>query len=172
MNQDSSCPPLETHRRNIHLRREWRSMNDYLHIASFDDSAEAEKLAARLTQEGFKATTTNEAAEQFLKLYNAHPRAHCRVLVTPDRADEAIRRLDELDATEGVLHAAVRCPQCGSPRVEYPQFSRNTIMGALPAAAAALGLVDREFFCAACQLTWPPEHDPVETVPGGKDLLK
>ena len=147
-------------------------MSDYMHIASFDEQAAAEKLAQRLTQEGFDTIARNDAAEQFWKLYNLHPRAQCLVLVATDRADEALRLLQELDATDDVLRGAVRCPECRSTRVEYPQFSRRTIVGALPAIAAAAGLIDREFFCAACQFTWPPAEDPTETVPAGKDLLR
>src|SRR5258708_1110450 len=35
--------------------------------------------------------------------------------------------LEGLDAKEDVLHDAVRCPQCRSSRIEYPQFTRKFI---------------------------------------------
>src|SRR4030095_9378091 len=63
----------------------------------------------------------------------------------------------KLDRTNGVLSQAVRCPECGSMRIEYPQFSRRTIMGALPSALAAAGVIERDFYCEACHFTWPAE---------------
>jgi transposase-like protein len=59
----------------------------------------------------------------------------------------------------------IRCPDCGSTQVEYPQFSRNTIVGALPAVAAAVGMVEPEFFCRSCHYSWAPA--PTEAPPVG-----
>ena len=87
--------------------------------------------------------------------------------------DAVLRRLKELDATEKVLRLAVCCPSCGSSQVEFPQFSRKTIVGAvLPALAAAAGIVERHFYCAACQFTWAPAPDPATAVPLGKDMTR
>lgn len=147
-------------------------MTDHLSIASFDEFPLAEGLAARLSKEGFHATAESDAEEQFWRLYNLHPRAHCHVCVPMAHVEAALAKLAELDVTEGVLEGAVRCPDCGSSRIEFPQFSRNTIMGALPALAATAGFVDRRFYCCACHFTWAPGTDPVDTVPAGKDLLK
>lgn len=147
-------------------------MSDFMHIASFDEFPPAEKLAQRLADAGIDAHARNDAMEQFWKMYNLHPRAHCQVLVKTDRADEAFRLLADWDAKDGVLAGAVRCPECGSTRVEYPQFSRRTIVGAIPAVAAAAGIIERDFYCAACQFTWPPAADPTDSVPAGKDLIR
>lgn len=57
----------------------------------------------------------------------------------------------------GAAARAVRCPECGSLRVEYPQFSRKTLMGALPSALATAGLIERDFYCEVCHFTWPPD---------------
>ena len=148
------------------------SMSDQVSIASFDEFEFAERLAARLAAEGFQATAQSDAAEQFWKFYNLHPRAHCHVRVPKDDIDAALNRLKELDASEGVLKSAIRCPDCGSTRVEYPQFSRSTIIGAMPSIAAAVGLIDRNFYCSACHFTWAPTTDAVETVSAGKDMLR
>lgn len=147
-------------------------MSDHVSIASFDEQDQAQALADRLLAEGFDATTQNDSAEQFWKFYNMHPRAHCHVRVPKAVVDAVLLRLKELDASENVLQSAVRCPECRSTRVEFPQFSRGTIVGALPSIAAAAGLIERQFYCSACHFTWPPATDPVDTVPAGKDLLK
>lgn len=126
-------------------------------IASFEDSDPAKALAQRLCEEDFGATTDNDSGEQFLRFLNPHPHAQWHVLVPPEKFNEALKRLKELDATEQILRLAIRCPDCGSTEIEYPQFSRNTIVGAIfPAAAAAVGLIERQFYCTACHFTWAP----------------
>lgn len=135
-------------------------IKDMVPIASFEESEPAKNLAQRLGEEGFGATTDNDAGEQLLRFCNPHPHAQWHVMVPPDKFDEALKRLKELDAAEQVLRFAIRCPDCGSTEVEYPQFSRNTIVGAIvPAAAAALGLIERQFYCVACHFTWSPTEE-------------
>ena len=137
-------------------------------IASFENAEHAEKLAGRLCDEGLGAITDNDAGDQLLRFCNPHPHAQWHVLVPPEKFNEALRRLKELGATDPALQFAIRCPDCGSTQIEYPQFSRNTILGALPAAvAAAVGLVERQFYCTACHFTWAPaEEATAETVSG------
>jgi hypothetical protein len=126
-------------------------------IATFDDAPPAETVARKLCEDGFGAITDNDAAEQLLRFCNPHPHGQWHVLVPPDKVDAALARLKELDATEKVLRFAIRCPDCGSTQIEYPQFSRNTLIGAIiPAAVTALGLAERQFYCTACHFTWAP----------------
>jgi phage terminase large subunit GpA-like protein len=134
-------------------------------IASFEDAEPAQNLARRLSEEGFEAITNNDSGEQLLRFATPHPHAQWHVLVAPEKADDALARLRELDASEQILRFAIRCPDCGSTQVEYPQFSRNTIVGNIvPAAAAALGLMERQFYCTACHFTW---SSPLEAAEGG-----
>jgi hypothetical protein len=137
-------------------------------IASFNESAPAEEIASRLRDAGYQAEVRDESNEQKWKLYNLHPKAQIRVIVPESQIREAEAKLREWDNADGALSAAVRCPECGSARIEYPQFSRRTIMGAFPAALAAAGVIERDFYCEACHYTWPaetpvpePELDPL-----------
>jgi DNA-directed RNA polymerase subunit M/transcription elongation factor TFIIS len=130
-------------------------------IASFNESAPAEKLATRLREAGFQAEVRDESQEQKWKLYNLHPKAHIRVVINETQAQEAEGMMRKWDQTDGALAAAIRCPECGSARIEYPQFSRRTIMGAFPAALAAAGVIERDFYCEACQYTWPEHETPI-----------
>jgi len=63
-------------------------------------------------------------------------------------------------AADPALAQAVRCPECGSSNIEFPQFSRRTLMGALPAALAATGIIAQEFYCESCHFTWPAVTKP------------
>ncbi len=129
-------------------------------IAAFDHLEPAEHLAARLREAGFHAEVQDESAAQKWQLYNMHPRAHLRVVVLEEDAVASTKQITAWDAADGALTGAARCPECGSLRVEYPQFSRRTLMGALPAALAAAGVIERDFYCEACQFTWPEHEAP------------
>src|SRR6187455_3000833 len=98
-------------------------MAQLMTIVSFNDLEPAETLAAKLRDAGFHAEVRDESAEQKWKLFNLHPRAHIQVIVPEQESDAAIASATEMDRTSGVLNQAVRCPECGSMRVEYPQFS-------------------------------------------------
>ena len=137
-------------------------------IASFNETAPAEKLASRLREAGIDAEVRDESGEQKWKLYNLHPKAHIRVVIEESRTPEAESLLRQWHEADSALNQAIRCPECGSARIEYPQFSRRTIMGALPAALAAAGVIERDFYCESCHYTWPaeaaatePELDPL-----------
>ncbi len=133
-------------------------MEQLITIATFNDRAPAERLVARLLESGFHADLQDESEEQKWKLFNLTPRAHLRVRVHSSEEDAALAQLGAWK-DDSVLAAAVHCPECGSSRVEFPQFSRKTLVGALPAAMAAAGVIDQNYFCEACNFTWPAE-DP------------
>ncbi len=132
-------------------------MEQNLTIATFNEKAPADALASRLREAGFSADVFDESAAQKWLLLNLTPRAHMRVRVQKEEAERALTTLKEWDAADGAMRDAVRCPQCKSSRIEYPQFSRRTLMSALPAAAAAAGIIDRQFYCEACGYTWDAE---------------
>ena len=131
-------------------------MEQELTVATYNDRQPAEQLAVRLREAGFTANVYDESNEQKWKLFNLRPRAHLRVRVPAVEEPRTIAQLGEWKDDE-LLQQAVRCPECGSSRIEFPQFSRRTIMGALPAALAATGVIDQEFYCESCHFTWPAE---------------
>ena len=134
-------------------------MEQNITVATFNDRAPAEKIAQRLRDSGFHAEIYDESHEQKWKLFNLHPRAHMRVRVHTSEAERAHALLKEWHETEGALADAVHCPECGSSKIEFPQFSRRTIMGALPAALAATGVIAQEYYCEDCHFTWPEKAE-------------
>lgn len=129
-------------------------MQQLITVATFNSRAPAERLITRLLEAGFQADLQDESGEQKWKLFNLTPRAHLRVRVHSDEEEAAFAKLSEWK-DDPVLADAVQCPECGSSRVEFPQFSRRTIVGALPAALAAAGVIEQDYFCGACNFTWP-----------------
>jgi len=126
-------------------------------IASFNEIAPAEALAERLANSGIEADVHDESNQQKWQLWNLSPRAHLLVRVGLNDEDRARALLQTWAAESGGVPGAVRCPECGSFSVEYPQFSRKTILGALPSAMAAAGVIERDYYCEKCHLTWPSE---------------
>ena len=55
---------------------------------------------------------------------------------------------------------ALRCPQCNSTRIEYPQLTRKFLTPALAGILFALKIFPKEFYCQDCHFTWvnEPEH--------------
>src|SRR3954463_11374575 len=135
-------------------------MEEFLTIATFNDRTPADRLTTRLRAAGFNADVFDESQAQKWLLLNLTPRAHMRVRVLKEEGDRALKTLNEWDTADGAMRESVRCPQCRSSRIEYPQFSRRTLMSALPAAAAAAGIIDRQYYCEACGNTWEAEPKP------------
>lgn len=132
-------------------------MEQLITVATFNERDPADQIAARFREAGIDAEVYDESHEQKWKLFNLNPRAHMRVRVHTTSEEHALALIAEWKHTEPALERAVHCPECGSSRIEFPQFSRRTLMGALPAALAATGVIAQEFYCEACHFTWPPE---------------
>jgi hypothetical protein len=131
-------------------------MEQLITVATFNEREPADAIAASLRELGFSAEVYDESNEQKWKLFNLKPRAHLRVRVHTSEETRALEQLKQWQSNE-VMARAVHCPECGSSRIEFPQFSRRTIMGALPAALAATGVIDQQFYCESCHFTWPAE---------------
>lgn len=131
-------------------------MEQLVAVATFNERDPAERLIARLIEAGFHADLQDESDEQKWKLFNLTPRAHLRVRVHSSEEDRAIAQLGAWK-DDPILAEAVQCPECGSSRAQFPQFSRKTIVGALPAALAAAGVIEQDYYCQACQFTWPAQ---------------
>jgi DNA-directed RNA polymerase subunit M/transcription elongation factor TFIIS len=135
-------------------------MEQLITVATFNEREPADHIAGRLREAGLSAEVYDESHEQRWKLWNLNPRAHMRVRVHTTEEKRANALLDEWQGSEPALSKAIKCPECGSSKIEFPQFSRRTLMGALPAAAAAAGVISREYYCESCHFTWPDEVKP------------
>ena len=132
-------------------------MDSLTKLAAFNELEPADALVARLRSSGLEADVHDESNQQKWQLWNLSPHAHLHVRVSVDQEEKAHERLTAWAAEAGTDLGALRCPDCGSFKIEYPQFSRKTLVGALPAALAAAGVIERGYYCEACHLTWPAE---------------
>jgi hypothetical protein len=127
-------------------------------IALFTSVEKARPLQQRFQEAGVAAKLRCESP--LARMWFVPQReAGEQVLVPTDQIAPAERLLSEWDR-QGLLREAIRCPECKSLRVLYPQYAENSLLtNLLVGLAATLHLVERDFYCEDCHYTWP-KHGP------------
>ncbi len=123
-------------------------------IATFNEPAKAKHLKDRFQQSGLKADIHNEGHEQAARLVGK-PQANVKVLVEEEDFTQAQKLMIEWEPTDPDIGCAVRCPQCQSPRIQYPQLPRKfPFVPGLASILLATKLFPKEFYCEDCHYTW------------------
>jgi hypothetical protein len=124
-------------------------------VATFSDLDKAQAVEAKLEQARVPAKVLDQSKLQRF-VFLSEPLACYRVLVSEADYEKAREFLKAADAQDHILQDEVHCLQCGSPHVDYPQYSRKfvttTMYGML---FAFLHLIDKTFYCQECHHTWP-----------------
>jgi len=128
-------------------------------VATFNEPSKAEPLKQKLEKAGIHAQICDESRYEWV-WFVTKPIAGIRLKVHKRDFEKARQRIREWDAGEGILRDAVRCPQCSSSRVEYPQFTRKFFLPNLVGLASLLHIIDKEFYCQECEYTWPKDARP------------
>ncbi len=125
-------------------------------IATFNEPSKAKHLKERLQQSGVKADVHNEGQMQAAMM--AKPMANAKVLVEEQDFEQAHQLMIDWETTDPDIGAAIRCPNCQSPRIEYPQMTRRFRLPWIANLLFAMKLFDKEFYCRDCQFTWGGEN--------------
>lgn len=127
-------------------------------IATFNEAAKAKGLKERLQQAGIKADIHNEARLQQVA-FMSKPQANVKVEVDDHDFERAQQLMVEWESTDpDIANALIRCPQCGSSRIEYPQMTRKFLTPAMASVLFALRIFPKEFYCEDCHYTWSNEE--------------
>jgi transposase-like protein len=127
-------------------------------IATFNEPAKAKQIKRRFQQAGVRVDIHNEAPLQQVG-FMSRPQANAKVMVDDEDFERAQALMIEWEANDAEIAAAiVRCPQCGSPQIEYPQMTRKFITPAMVALLCALRIIPKEFYCQDCHFTWSNEE--------------
>ena len=130
-------------------------------IATFNEPAKAKELKTRFQQAGLHADVHNEAQLQAVG-FMSRPQANAKVLVEDTDFEKAQSLMIEWEATDPVIAAAlIRCPQCGSSRIEYPQMTRKFMTPALVGLLCAIRVIPKEFYCEDCHFTWSNQAERI-----------
>ena len=128
-------------------------------IATFNESAKARQLKRRFHDAGLKADVHNEAPLQQVG-FMSRPQANAKVMVEDNDFERAQSLMVDWEATDPDISAAlIRCPQCGSSNIEYPQMTRKFLTPALAAILFAIKVIPKEFYCQDCHFTWTNEEE-------------
>jgi hypothetical protein len=136
-------------------------------VATFSDHEKAERAAQCLKDAGIAAEIQDETKLQKF-WFVSKPLAHQKVYVPEGSLDHAVRALNGADMQKEVLQGEVRCPKCGSPRIEYPQFTRKFMTTTLLEVLCLVGILKREFYCTDCHFEWPAKV----TLRSSTDILR
>src|SRR5688572_18392115 len=96
-------------------------------VLTFNEPEQAEPLKQRLEQAGIHAAIYDERKLQRAFLAR-ESLAGIRLRVDRKDFERARELLAEWHAREGVLRDVIHCPECGSSRVQYPQFTRKFVL--------------------------------------------
>ncbi len=126
-----------------------------LTIATFNTEEAAIVIRNRLRESGIPAELHDQKMLQRV-WFLAKPYAAYHIEVPQEHLEPAQRLMSDWQADEAALSEALRCPECGSLKVEYPQMSRKFITPTLVAhGLALLGILHHRFYCVECHHTWP-----------------
>jgi len=128
-------------------------------IATFNEPAKAKHLKTRLQEAGLKADVHNDGRLQ--KALVGESAASAKVLVNEEDFVAANQLMLEWEATDPEIGSAIRCPQCKSPRIEYPQLTRKFMTPWLASVLFAVKIFPKEFYCQDCHFTWGKDGDPL-----------
>jgi predicted RNA-binding Zn-ribbon protein involved in translation (DUF1610 family) len=129
-------------------------------IATFNEQAKAKHLRERLEKAGVPADIIGEGAMQRVA-FMSKPQANVKVKVEESDFEKAQKLMLEWEAADPEIGAAMRCPQCGSAEIEFPQLTRKFLTPALASILFALKVFPKEFYCQSCHYTWPLEEEKI-----------
>jgi hypothetical protein len=129
-------------------------------IATFNEPAKARQLKRRFQDSGIKADVHNEAPVQQFG-FMSKPQANAKVMVEDSDFEKAQGLMIEWESTDPDISAAlIRCPQCNSSNIEYPQMTRKFLTPALVGVLCAMKIIPKEFYCQDCHFTWTNREEP------------
>jgi len=123
-------------------------------LATFNELEPARGLLQRLQQAGIPAAIHDESKLERFWFMSA-PLAAIHLEVPQTQYLEARRLIEEWDKADATLQHAVRCPDCRSSRVEFPQLPRKFASTTLFRLLMTLRVVPPEYYCLDCHFTWP-----------------
>jgi len=127
-------------------------------IATFNEAAKAKRLKERLQETGIKADVHNEGHLQQVA-FMSKPQANNKVLVEDNDFERVQQLMVEWESTDpDIATALIRCPQCHSSRIEYPQLTRKFMTPALASVLFTLRIFPKEFYCEDCHYTWSHQN--------------
>src|SRR5438105_13979737 len=127
-------------------------------IATFNEQSQAKHILDRSHQAGISAEIIGDSHLQRVA-FMAKPQAHVKVKVEEDDFGKAHQLMREWEASDPDVGAALRCPQCDSSNIEYPQMTRKFLRPAIGSVLLAMELFPNAFYCQNHPFTCTTQPD-------------
>jgi len=134
----------------------------WVDVAVFEEANDAQVLKACFKQKRIEARTQNDKILRVL-MFSCPPRMTYRVQVRHGFYKCAMDSLKVDPRMLACLEKAIRCPVCGSLRVEYPQMTRKSIGATLLLHLGTIfHVIEHGCSCEDCHHIWnlPPKLAP------------
>lgn len=129
-----------------------------LPVATFSDREKAEAVRKQLEEMGVPARVADESILQRF-WFVSKPLGAEKVVVEEKDFERAMQALAAAEAKDHqLMQGAIKCPQCGSSNVQYPQFTRKFMTTTMVEVLCLLHMMDKEFYCEQCHYTWPAKE--------------
>jgi len=116
-------------------------------IALFNCRSDGETIQRRLVESGVPA-----------ELHDCSVVKGARLDVPTENFERSYTLLQNWDAAESGIRGAIRCPECRSFRVDFPQYThKSALPNLLIGFLANIHVLPKEFYCHDCHFTWPKE---------------
>ena len=125
-----------------------------MRLAHFENHAQAEPARQFLLESGIKARIHAESGLAKLWFVSRY-QAGVRLEVPGQETARSLKLLGQEETPSGILRDAVRCPECHSLRVDYPQFTRKSVLtNLLMGLLAEIHFLERNYYCEDCHFMW------------------
>jgi hypothetical protein len=123
-------------------------------VALFKNREAAEVIRQRLERAGIPGEVHDGRGLAILWFVSRRA-VGARLEVPVGREAEAHNLLLKWDSTDERLGTLLKCPECGSLRVNYPQVTHKSLLTNLALGLlAALGFVEKDYYCEDCHWMW------------------
>lgn len=124
-------------------------------IAAYEKKEDAENMHRYLVSKNVPAAFVDLTVQE---AENAIPPEFARYQVQVPENDEKAAEQAVHGSEEGIqlLQPAVKCPECGSLRIIYPNIPRNFLVSAVMRVMVKMHVLDGQYLCMSCQHEWPP----------------
>ena len=123
-------------------------------MALFPDSISALSVRDRLIESGVSAEVHYDVLVQRL-WFISKKAAGVRVDVPCDQLERATLLMRKWVSTSKGPRDAIRCPECKSWRVDYPQYTPKSFLTNLAIGLMAeFHVIERQYYCEECHCMW------------------
>jgi DNA-directed RNA polymerase subunit RPC12/RpoP len=136
------------------LRQDLLIMNSTL-IAAFEEKQPAEDLTGYLVKQNIPAAIVDLTVSGPGHALPAEF-AKYQVRVSGEDAAAAVQATSHTDEGLRLISPAIRCPDCGSLRVRYPEMPRNFVAPFFFRLLVKLKLMEGSYACLTCKREWSP----------------